>query len=45
LIARKLPEVDTLHENLTLEGLRLVGRMDASKTGECAEPESRSRSD
>jgi type III pantothenate kinase len=28
LIARKLPEVDIVHENLTLEGLRLVGRMD-----------------
>ena len=27
LIARKLPEVDTVHENLTLEGLRLVGCM------------------
>jgi type III pantothenate kinase len=27
LIARKLPEVDIVHENLTLEGLRLVGRM------------------
>lgn len=25
LIARKLPEVDIVHENLTLEGLRLVG--------------------
>jgi len=29
LIARKLPEVDTVHENLTLEGLRLVGCMDS----------------
>jgi type III pantothenate kinase len=28
LIAGKLPEVDIVHENLTLEGLRLVGRMD-----------------
>jgi len=27
LIARKLEEVDIVHENLTLEGLRLVGRM------------------
>ena len=27
LIARKLPEVDIVNENLTLEGLRLVGRM------------------
>jgi type III pantothenate kinase len=27
LIARKLPEVDIVHENLTLEGLRLVGCM------------------
>ena len=31
LIARKLPEVDIVHENLTLEGLRLVG---------CINPES-----
>src|SRR6476659_361898 len=30
LIARKLPEVDVVHENLTLEGLRLVGRMNTS---------------
>jgi type III pantothenate kinase len=29
LIARKLPEVDIVHENLTLEGLRLVGCMNA----------------
>jgi type III pantothenate kinase len=29
LIARKLPEVDTVHENLTLEGLRLVGCMNS----------------
>jgi type III pantothenate kinase len=29
LIARKLPEVDIVHENLTLEGLRLVGRMNS----------------
>jgi len=28
LIAGKLPEVDIVHENLTLEGLRLVRRMD-----------------
>ena len=27
LIARQLPEVEAVHENLTLEGLRLVGRM------------------
>jgi type III pantothenate kinase len=27
LIARKLPEVDIVQEDLTLEGLRLVGRM------------------
>jgi type III pantothenate kinase len=30
LIARKLPEVDIVHENLTLEGLRLVGRMNVT---------------
>ena len=30
LIARKLPEVDIVHENLTLEGLRLVGCMNVS---------------
>src|SRR5437762_5957388 len=35
LIAGKLPEVDIVHENLTLEGLRLVGRMDTANTGEC----------
>ena len=29
LIARKLPEVDIVHENLTLEGLRLVGCMNS----------------
>jgi type III pantothenate kinase len=29
LIARKLPEVETVHENLTLEGLRLVGYMNS----------------
>jgi type III pantothenate kinase len=29
LIARKLPEVETVHENLTLEGLRLVGCMNS----------------
>jgi type III pantothenate kinase len=45
LIAHKLPEVDIVHENLTLEGLRLVGCLDASKTGESPEPESRSPSD
>jgi type III pantothenate kinase len=45
LIAQKLPEVDIVHENLTLEGLRLVGCLDASKTGESPEPESRSPSD
>ena len=45
LIAHKLPEVDVVHENLTLEGLRLVGCMDGSGTGECQEPASRSRSD
>jgi type III pantothenate kinase len=31
LIARKLPEVDTVHENLTLEGLRLVGCMNSRR--------------
>ena len=31
LIARKLPEVDTVHENLTLEGLRLVGCMNSDR--------------
>lgn len=45
LIAHKLPEVDIVHENLTLEGLRLVGCMDASKTVECSKPASRSTSD
>ena len=30
LIARKLPEVEMVHENLTLEGLRLVGCMNSS---------------
>src|SRR5438477_390023 len=30
LIARKLPEVETVHENLTLEGLRLVGCMNSA---------------
>ena len=29
LIARKMPEVDIVHENLTLEGLRLVGCMNS----------------
>src|SRR5437763_15432191 len=29
LIARKLPEVDIVHERLTLEGLRLVGCMNS----------------
>jgi type III pantothenate kinase len=29
LIARELPEVDIVHENLTLEGLRLVGCMNS----------------
>jgi type III pantothenate kinase len=29
LIARKMPEVDLVHENLTLEGLRLVGCMNS----------------
>jgi type III pantothenate kinase len=29
LIAGKLPEVDIVHENLTLEGLRLVGCMNS----------------
>ncbi|PYI75270.1 MAG: type III pantothenate kinase [Verrucomicrobia bacterium] len=29
LIARKMPEVDVVHENLTLEGLRLVGCMNS----------------
>jgi type III pantothenate kinase len=29
LIAHKLPEVDIVHENLTLEGLRLVGCMNS----------------
>jgi hypothetical protein len=45
LIAHKLPEVDIVHENLTLEGLRLVGCMDASGMGERQEPASRSSSD
>ena len=27
LIARNLPEVEAVHENLTLEGLRIVGRL------------------
>ena len=31
LIARKLPEVDTVRENLTLEGLRLVGCMNSGR--------------
>jgi len=31
LIARKLPEVERVHENLTLEGLRLVGCMNSSR--------------
>jgi type III pantothenate kinase len=31
LIARKLPEVETVHANLTLEGLRLVGCMNSSR--------------
>src|SRR6266536_2646223 len=31
LISRKLPEVETVHENLTLEGLRLVGCMDSDR--------------
>ena len=31
LIARKLPEVETVHENLTLEGLRLVGCMNSDR--------------
>jgi len=31
LIAGKLPEVETVHENLTLEGLRLVGCMNSSR--------------
>ena len=35
LIARKLPEVDIVQENLTLEGLRLVGRMNASNRDAC----------
>lgn len=30
LIAHKLPEVDLVHENLTLEGLRLVGCMNST---------------
>ena len=29
LIARELPEVDIVHQNLTLEGLRLVGCMNS----------------
>jgi type III pantothenate kinase len=32
LIADKLPEVDLVHENLTLEGLRLVGCMNTTPT-------------
>jgi type III pantothenate kinase len=31
LIARKLPEVEKVHENLTLEGLRLVGCMNSDR--------------
>jgi type III pantothenate kinase len=31
LIARKLPEVERVHENLTLEGLRLVGCMNSDR--------------
>jgi pantothenate kinase type III len=31
LIARKLPEVETVHESLTLEGLRLVGCMNSDR--------------
>ena len=31
LIARKLPEVERVHENLTLEGLRLAGCMNSSR--------------
>ena len=31
LIAHKLPEVDRVHENLTLEGLRLVGCMNSAR--------------
>jgi len=31
LIARRLPEVDAVHENLTLEGLRLVGCMNSGR--------------
>ena len=45
LIASKLPEVDIVHENLTLEGLRLVGRMNTSNTRERTESPSRSRRD
>src|SRR5438094_2125106 len=32
LIAGKLPEVETVHENLTLEGLRLVGCMNSGSS-------------
>jgi len=45
LIARKLPEVDIVHENLTLEGLRLVGRMNTCNTGERTDRASRSTRD
>jgi hypothetical protein len=31
LIAHKLSEVDAVHENLTLEGLRLVGCMNSDR--------------
>jgi type III pantothenate kinase len=31
LIAHKLPEVDRVRENLTLEGLRLVGCMNSAR--------------
>jgi type III pantothenate kinase len=42
LIARKLPEVDIIHEHLTLEGLRLVGRMNMCNTGEHTDRATRS---
>ncbi|MEY2564390.1 MAG: type pantothenate kinase [Verrucomicrobiota bacterium] len=32
LIARKLPEIDTVHPNLTLEGLRIIANRNAGKT-------------
>ncbi len=33
LIARKLPEIEAVHANLTLEGLRIIGNRNAEKGG------------